>query len=84
MKSVSFHSVWDVPKDERRRAKHGKERALSVDCLLPVLVYDAQGLKKRESFIAYNTSRHRMEMEKENHGEGETICGDTQKFQNLN
>ncbi|GFT20914.1 hypothetical protein TNCV_3130721 [Trichonephila clavipes] len=51
MKSVSFHSMWDVPKDELRRAKHGKERALSVDCLLPVLVYDAQGLKKGKALL---------------------------------
>ncbi|GIX86257.1 hypothetical protein CDAR_569231 [Caerostris darwini] len=43
MKSVDFHSTWDVPKDGQGRAKSEKERALPADCLLPVLVYDAHG-----------------------------------------
>ncbi|GIY67379.1 hypothetical protein CDAR_436431 [Caerostris darwini] len=47
MKSASFHSPWDVPKDGQGRAKQEKERALPADCLLPVLVYDAHGRRKR-------------------------------------
>ncbi|GIX86260.1 hypothetical protein CDAR_569251 [Caerostris darwini] len=47
MKSASFHSTWDVPKDRQGRAKQEKERALPADCLLPVLVYDAHGRRKR-------------------------------------
>ncbi|GIX67157.1 hypothetical protein CEXT_725951 [Caerostris extrusa] len=47
MKSVSFHSMWDVPKDGQGRAKQEKRRALPADCLFPVLVYDAHGRRKR-------------------------------------
>ncbi|GIX86261.1 hypothetical protein CDAR_569261 [Caerostris darwini] len=46
-KSVDFHSTWDVPKDWQGRAKQEKGRALPADCLLPVLVYDAHGRRKR-------------------------------------
>ncbi|GFU60995.1 hypothetical protein NPIL_499021 [Nephila pilipes] len=51
MKSVSFHSLWDVPKDERGRAKQEKDGALSIDCLLSVLVYDAHGQRKHYSTL---------------------------------
>ncbi|GIY67381.1 hypothetical protein CDAR_436451 [Caerostris darwini] len=47
MKSVSFRSTWDVPKDGHGRAKQVKERALPADCLLPVLVYDTHGRRMR-------------------------------------
>ncbi|GIY67380.1 hypothetical protein CDAR_436441 [Caerostris darwini] len=47
MKSVSFHSTWDVPKNGQGRAKQEKERALPADCLLPVLVYDVHGRRRR-------------------------------------
>ncbi|GIX86259.1 hypothetical protein CDAR_569241 [Caerostris darwini] len=47
MKSVSFHSTWDIPKDGQGRAKQEKERTLPADCLLSVLVYDGHGRRKR-------------------------------------
>ncbi|GIY16043.1 hypothetical protein CEXT_108801 [Caerostris extrusa] len=56
MKSASFHSTRDIPKDGQGCAKQEKERALPADCLLPVLVYDAHG-RRKHYFIEHLEAR---------------------------
>ncbi|GFT20886.1 hypothetical protein TNCV_3130531 [Trichonephila clavipes] len=68
MKSLRFHSLWDVPKDEQRCGKNEKGRMLYVDCLLPGLVYDINGEEKHNCITP---RRQKMQMLHKSQRKGE-------------